>query len=759
MSLFTPSYASMEQLELSRIADSPSPRRAPLAFAQQQQTIHSTSVLRSTRNIPAELRAPPYDPYRPSPETDVVAEDPLDERGPSNREEEHDRVEDPSNTSRAEQSASLPSAAATMLRERETGLRAKRHSYAGTTSISPRPTATNLLSASTSSLPVQSTRIPAREQRDPSNHTSSTNTAHRRASAVASTSSSAESSGPAMRDDSVFALPFARQLQSLKERNLVLAEASSTTNAKLAEANERIQHLEASLAAVESNRAVDAEGWEAEATRLSQELGLVQRQQLDRPNVEQLESRASAAERALAVEQSKKRRAKELINKLKCELINRRWKEKYEVELLEQEERNWEIKVVESEFELAILRGELACESAEREELQSIVSAQKVRIASAAAATQALLVSLNVAEETISDLQTSLTQAQATLAEREETVQELTAETESMREELGEARKKGGEGEAKIRAKSDKLEAEVKDLKAQLKATQGNLKSAEKATSSVSTSLETTQDALATLQAKYDALLASTPTNSRARPVDKGKKRPEPIPEPESEDDAGVEEESQEEDAVEPSPKPIKVKESKQKEKKAAPRKKVAEEPVKAKSMQAKSKPAKQVEQPVADVEADAVDEAEEEEDEDDPTPRPTPVSPAPVAAKKRKANVLSDKTTNASKDRASTLKVKKDKANAGAGGKKKLALDLSEDEQPPEAAKAKAKDEPAKKKKRKLFGDASKKGFDWQTQIENADVNGLIPGNLSPIKLDRTKKGGFLSFGLGGAAAKKSIF
>lgn len=173
-----------------------------------------------------------------------------------------------------------------------------------------------------------------------------------------------------MRDDSVFALPFARQLQSLKERNLVLAEASSTTNAKLAEANERIQHLEASLAAVESNRAVDAEGWEAEATRLSQELGLVQRQQLDRPNVEQLESRASAAERALAVEQSKKRRAKELINKLKCELINRRWKEKYEVELLEQEERNWEIKVVESEFELAILRGELACESAEREELQ-----------------------------------------------------------------------------------------------------------------------------------------------------------------------------------------------------------------------------------------------------------------------------------------------------------------------------------------------------------------------------------------------------
>ena len=59
-----------------------------------------------------------------------------------------------------------------------------------------------------------------------------------------------------------------------------------------------------------------------------------------------------------------------MIAKLRCELINRRWKEKYEIELLEREERNWEIRTVELEFELAVVKGELSSERLEREELQ-----------------------------------------------------------------------------------------------------------------------------------------------------------------------------------------------------------------------------------------------------------------------------------------------------------------------------------------------------------------------------------------------------
>jgi len=189
-------------------------------------------------------------------------------------------------------------------------------------------------------------------------------------SSSSSSQASSATSQSSFRDGTLLALPLAEQLRSLKERNNTLAQASTTSNSKLVKATERIKQLEESLASLEASRGVDAEGWEAEASRLAQELSLLQRQQLDRPNIEELESKMSATDRALAVEQSKKRRAKEMINKLKCELINRRWKEKYEIELLEKEERNWEIKVVETECELAILKGELSCERAEREELE-----------------------------------------------------------------------------------------------------------------------------------------------------------------------------------------------------------------------------------------------------------------------------------------------------------------------------------------------------------------------------------------------------
>lgn len=58
------------------------------------------------------------------------------------------------------------------------------------------------------------------------------------------------------------------------------------------------------------------------------------------------------------------------MGKLQCEVMNRKWKEKWEIDLLEKEERIWEIRTVELEFELAVVKGELRGERAEREELQ-----------------------------------------------------------------------------------------------------------------------------------------------------------------------------------------------------------------------------------------------------------------------------------------------------------------------------------------------------------------------------------------------------
>ncbi|GAA5912500.1 uncharacterized protein JCM6883_005922 [Sporobolomyces salmoneus] len=790
MSLFNKSYATSEQLELSRIAASSSPSAPP--FDSQQQ---STSLLRSTRNIPAELRAPPYNPQQEELLAVEEAEEEVDPFGRRNKAEkqgEPSQAEDifedhdASNSTNSatdsqekERKRARTSQIGKMLFPPSTRLTAtteggspktKRHSYSGNISTSPQ-FSLNPLSASTSSLPIATSRIPTHTLRDSAKKTLSPTNKHRRTTSLTTTtssSSSSHSSNPSssslssLNDGTLLALPLAKQLQSLKERNLALAQSSSTTNAKLVKATDRIRQLEETLSAVESSRAVDAEGWEAEASRLAQELSLLQKHQLDQPNVGDLESRLSTAERNLAVEQSKKKRAKELIGKLKCELINRRWKEKYEIELLEKEERHWEIKVVETECELAILRGELGCERAEREELESIVATQKKRISALTASRQVLLDSFNTSEETISSLRVSLSQTQSTVAERDESIQDLNIELESLRDELEVARSKGGEGEAKIQEKSSNLEAEVKDLKAQLKTSQATLKTAQKSATSTTSDLESTREALSTLQAKYDALLAS----AKAQPLvaAKDKKRPQPVvPEPEEEDD-------EQEEVVEPSPKRTKVKEAK-----PAPRKKkvekVIDEDIPPRAVEKPSKPTKSSKavgkkvvpepEPSASEAEDNVPEEEEEED-DDPTPRPTPVSPPPAAiatGKKRKAAVLSDKTTNSTKEKgttSTTTKVKKDKTGAG-GGKKKLSLDLSEDERPAPKGKEKEKEEPAKKKKRKLFGDTTKKGFDWQTQIENADVNGLIPGNLSPIKLDRTKKTGFLN--LGGAGAKKSIF
>lgn len=249
--------------------------------------------------------------------------------------------------------------------------RSKRLSLPGSTSSNLPPVHLNPLSASTSSIPIASARaaLPNHTLKHPTKKTLSPSHAQRRSVSshpTSSSSSSSQSSAPtSVQDGTLLALPLAKQLQSLKERNASLAQSTSNSNAKLVKATERIRQLEESLVKAEESRGIDAEGWEAEASRLAHEL-----QALQQSNEVEMDSRVSALERSLELEQARKRRAKEMIAKLRCELINRRWKEKYEIELLEREERNWEIRTVELEFELAVVKGELSSERLEREELE-----------------------------------------------------------------------------------------------------------------------------------------------------------------------------------------------------------------------------------------------------------------------------------------------------------------------------------------------------------------------------------------------------
>ncbi|GAA6010967.1 hypothetical protein JCM11491_005886 [Sporobolomyces phaffii] len=780
---FNKSYATSEQLEMSRIAASSSP-------SSQQQL--STSLLRSSRHIPPELRAPPY---VPGADTLEATEDDTDAPFDQRRKPEQQLPEDPftgkaASPSLAPSSTSEPGQERRRARTSQIGKmlfpstlgidnssrgspRTKRHSYSESDSALPK-VVLNPLSASTSSLPDRVGRLPPPPLGNATKKAQSPTNSHSRTTSLAfsapssSSQSSASTSLAIVNDDTLLALPLAKQLHSLKERNSELARESSTNHAELVRATERIRHLEETLASVESSRGVDAEGWEAEASRLAQELALLQRQQAERPNVDDLESRAGTAERSLAVEQSKKRRAREMINKLRCELNNRRWKEKYEIELLEKEERNWEIRVAETDCETAILRGELECVQAERQELESIVALQKHRISTLIASKKVLLDSFEHSEETVCSLRSSLATAHSTAAERERQVAKYQEDIFSLEKELGDARTTSGAGEAKVLEKNRQLEEELKDAKSQVKVAQSARRSTEKANTSVTSILDSTREALSALQAKYDALLSNATHGTspeshsisivKARQTVKEKKRLQPGTEPES--DVEVDVESEEVAVPDPSPKRsgqvkgakskgAKVADGVEKHKKKKNAEPVAEEEDPEESSAGKA--AKSVKLAIPDVQEG---EEDKDDDDDEETPRPTPVSPPP--AKKRKADVLADKSTNAKKDKgASTGTTKVKKAKSGAK-KQKLALDLSEDEAPPAP-----KDDPAKKKKRKLFGDGAKKGFDWQTQIENADVNGsLIPGNLSPIKLDKSKgkKTGALGFGLGGGI-KKSIF
>ncbi|BGO90411.1 hypothetical protein NBRC10512_004104 [Rhodotorula toruloides] len=588
-------------------------------------------------------------------------------------------------------------------------------------------------------------------------------------------SSQTSATSLAAREGTLLALPLADQLRTLKARNSQLAKTLATQQATNAKALERIRQLEEEK---ESGR-VEAEGWEAEAQRLAAELasGSSAPAQVKAPAEDDekadLVARVALLERQLAIESSKRRRAKEMQHKLRCELVNRRWKEKWEVELLEREERRWEVKCVELEHEAARERYEREMEKLEREELQETVAEQLKSLSALSASRQLLLTSHRTSESTISTLRADLSslrlELDSTLARLEEQ-SALVAELEEMKEEVERLRKgeksgseRGKEAE-KERARRERLEAEVKDLKAQLKTTQSALKLSEKTAFSAQSALAALESGLERSSSTVKAGEGEKRPVAAAAAAKRAKKIVEKEPEPEvvEEDEvvSAAEEVATDVESVaalESEPEPEQEQDDEETYKPVKSKSRSAPAP-KVPKTAAAPKATKKATKPVVDL-----------ADEDD---LPTPKKKAAPAAdsKNRKAGVLGDKSANVSLSARAVgggveghegggvqLKVKK---KAKKGVVSRLSLDSDEDEDRPAKRRKDEDVEPLVKKKKKiaLFGGPKSR---FAFPIENADANSLIPVDLSPIKKDVAKKSSVLSaFGGGGAGRKgASIF
>lgn len=166
---------------------------------------------------------------------------------------------------------------------------------------------------------------------------------------------------------SLLALPLAAQLHSLKARNASLESSLAAVNSNqstgLFKATQRIASLEKELADKASLK-LECEGWEAEASRLAAEL------EGQQDSLVQAALSAKLAEEALQTEKDKKKRYKDLGAKLRCELLNRKWKEKWELCMIDAADRDKEVNEIKLEAEVAELRFQLGLARLDAEELE-----------------------------------------------------------------------------------------------------------------------------------------------------------------------------------------------------------------------------------------------------------------------------------------------------------------------------------------------------------------------------------------------------
>lgn len=169
-------------------------------------------------------------------------------------------------------------------------------------------------------------------------------------------------------------MPMANQLHDLKARIASLEKQLSASNNNqttgMLKARTRIENLEATVAEKEAATGkfqLECEGWEAEATRLAAELEAHQAglaaASADQQMIQQLEAKVDN-------ERAKKLRFKDMVAKLRCEIQLRGWKEKWELAVMDANDRDRDAAHIRLEAEVSALRMQVGIGRLDQEELE-----------------------------------------------------------------------------------------------------------------------------------------------------------------------------------------------------------------------------------------------------------------------------------------------------------------------------------------------------------------------------------------------------
>ncbi|KAK4058250.1 hypothetical protein OIO90_000407 [Microbotryomycetes sp. JL221] len=565
----------------------------------------------------------------------------------------------------------------------------------------------------------------------------------------------------------------AAQIHQLKQRNTVLenklSQLQQTQSADLFKALQRIQSLELVLKEFDQTK-LDKEGWEAESQKLSNELD----QATSRLTQHELSIRTS--QQLLTKERIKRKKFNDLCLKLKAELHNRRWKEKWELGLLDVVDRDRDQKEIQLEAKVTCLTMELGLANLDKEELQESLDVQTQRLQELAAVRDRMIESnknsdsliaalkkelvtvrskatkdVNAVEQRLTVVQQELDRANERVIEletddsQEQVVQSLRDQINSLQNQVKklESSKEKKQSDSakevaeatklvdKERSRREKVEEEVKTLKAEL----DEVKKAPAI--AVTASAHRRHQVTEVAETEVDEVVETTVPAIKPAKADAAKKKkplktiasssPPPSP-PMSE------------------PLPVSDVEFGQSEEE--------EEPVPAfvesKKKDTKTTSIKAVKRPAFHVDTDSSDDENKQD-------------AAPVNKKKRKVDtsvvnkktkmtgreVLEDKTVsklNSTVDRPASLAAT---TKAGPQGSVKvsafamLGSKLNKDK----LGKTGAGDEAQTKPKKRILGGISgKRTLFGGSSIENQDINGLgIPTNLSPIKGPSRPMGGNL--------------
>ncbi|KAM0754900.1 hypothetical protein T439DRAFT_321959 [Meredithblackwellia eburnea MCA 4105] len=643
-------------------------------------------------------------------------------------------------------------------------------------------------------------------------------------STTTTTSSSKQHSSKPQPRASLLALPLAGQLFALKARNSSLesslASLASAKDAELFKATERIKMLQETgevgkierLEEEVQRRALECEGWEAEAVRLGKEVDRLEERkdelERSREEAERLRREVGKAKFEIDMEKKNKKRYKDQCSRLKGEMVARKLKEKWELAIMDAGDRQTDAAFANLEFELANLRLQNGIQALEIEELEETVQEQQTQISNLEGARSVLLNSFNgsedhatklrvdlvTAKKEAKDAQKALAISDAALADAlqgAEQAEELRNEVALLQEELKKIEKGEKKSEEKQvadlkkalekeKASRVKAEADAKEGKATIKELQTELKGSKKSLAAANKETQDAQSTLAEARAKAKAKKAATAlapvsvlasrqrrslTKDGSDPVDDLRAEGNDDEDAGQEEPVGQSEDEREREAeMDDEPSPPRSKKGRNAARSPSPPLSVSStedlyRPIKSKS---RSAPA-----PVV---------AKEKATKSKAVPahaRASSSAPVPVTTPTKKRKVVEAEQTDEvhsieedeeqeeevpaaaafGKGPKSMLNNKSTNKNGNGNGKKEeeTAVVGKRDSDKILLKVKPPKDggkEDGKKKKRKLFDGPRK--FNWEG-IENAEINGLgLPTSLSPVKQDKKASGLFGGFGGG---------